>query len=190
MPDEPEKPRRQSFANAAKAGARYERLKARYKAEAAARQAAEAERDQLKAKPTPEDVVKERDTLKAQIRATKHKTAFELAAKAAKVRPEALEDLWELSKLDTSSDEPDAKVIETTLAEKVKARPYLIDGGSTAPANAPAKLSAGPGSQRGASVQSAGMTVTRAQLRDPEFMRHNQANIGKAYSEETLSIVD
>jgi hypothetical protein len=190
MADDP-KPKSRSFASAARMGRQLERYKAKLKAEADARQKAESERDELKKSPAPEDVVKERDALKGQIRSGKHRAAFDAAAKAAKVRPEALDDLWELSKLDTSADEPDAKAIEAAIGDKVKARPYLLDGaGDAVKEAAKAPLNPGPGSQRGARGDVGGMTVSRSQLCDGEWMQKNQDQMQEAIAAGLVTWTD
>jgi hypothetical protein len=147
------------------------------------------ERDELKARPSAEDVTTQLQKLQGERRADKHRSAFEKAARDAKVRPEALDDLWELSKLDTSADEPDPKAIGDSIAEKLKARPYLVGEGESAP-DPKAPLNPGPGSERGGRAQSGGMTVRYSQLADGEYMRANQDRIQELAAQGLVSFVD
>jgi hypothetical protein len=140
---------------AVKFGEKMARLKARLRSEAKARADAEKERDDLKARPSAEDTRTELEKLRAERRADRHRAAFDRAAKAKKVRVDALDDLWELSKLDTSADEPDDAAITAAIGEKTKARPYLLAGDEAPDPDPKAPLSPGAGSGRGARPNSA-----------------------------------
>jgi hypothetical protein len=174
MADEP-KPKTRSALKAGERIANLKRLARDRKAEAA-RLSKEVE--DLKARPSTEDLAKKVKDYQDKERTAKHRKSFDEAAKKAKVKPEALDDLWELAKLDTSADEPDPKAIETAVGEKVKARPYLV--GTEEPAPKPGStgkppLNPGPNANRGERSNNGGFTATKQQISDPQWMSAHQA---------------
>lgn len=123
---------------------------------------------------------KESDALKAELRGIKHRAVFDEAAKAAKVRPEALEDLYRLSEYKAEADVPDPEAIKTLIAGQAKARPFLFGDGQAAAGQQTEQAKPGPGrGQGGTGLREAvgKLQVTRSQARDAAFMRANQKEI-------------
>lgn len=166
-------------------------------------QAAEAERDRLKA--NPDAMAAENEKLRGEIREGKHRARFEALAREAKVNPsaEALDDLWHRSGYKPEGDAPSDDSIRKAIGEAVKVRPWLLQadgqapeapaptGGTTAP-QLPA-TPPGPGALRGDPAPNAGqMVVTRAQLSNPEWALNpaNQKAMNDARASQTLTIKD
>lgn len=130
---------------------------------------------------TPDQLAQEVDRLKGEIRVRDHRAAFEKLATAAKVRPEAIADLWALSKYTPETDLPDEKHLRGLIDDAKSTRGYLFDSSepskpsTTAPKPIPA-----PGRGAGSDPVEAGTIVTKAQLQDPVYMYYHQAEIGQA----------
>jgi hypothetical protein len=125
---------------------------------------------------------KEADTLKAELRTIKHRQVFDQQAKDAKVRPEALEDLYRLSEYKAEADVPDPDAIKTLIADQAKARPFLFGDGQAAQTGQQQAEQAKPGPGRGQGGtglrEAVGkLQVTRSQARDAAFMRAHQKEI-------------
>src|SRR5690349_15152512 len=94
----------------AEARGKLKRLVDRHKAERQelvdALQGAVDENDELKVKAAEADTLKTKlDELGGKVRAGSFRAAFDRAAKAAGVREDALDDAWDLAKVDTSKGE-------------------------------------------------------------------------------------
>ena len=152
-----------------------------------------AERDSLK---VPGKAAEELTKLKGELRAVKHRTAFDRAARAAKVPDAHLDDLWELSKLDTSADAPDDAAITKVLDEQKTKRPiYFADAQSTSSITAEtveAAAKPAPGSGRGQPLpagQQAFFQVRSKDLNDPKWRIANDAKLHKAFEDGNVRII-
>ena len=139
---------------------------------------------------------KELTKLKGELRAVKHRTAFDRAARAAKVPDAHLDDLWELSKLDTSADAPDDAAITKVLDEQKTKRPiYFADAQSTSSITAEtveAAAKPAPGSGRGQPLpagQQAFFQVRSKDLNDPKWRIANDAKLHKAFEDGNVRII-
>jgi hypothetical protein len=160
-----------------------------------ARVAAEKERDAATAtaegakKKFDESKLKaENDTLKAQIRESRHFTKLDELAKAKGVRPEALEDLRRLSEYKAEGDEPDEAKLNALIDEQKTKRPYLFgDAQPETPTSTP-----GPGRGQGQreSKPNGKFQVTRAQMGDPLWCAEHHAERSAAVKAGTLEIID
>jgi hypothetical protein len=153
------------------------------------------ERDMFRQKldSEPNDLILEIERLKGELRIRDHKDVFKKVATDAEARPEAIEDLWRLSGYVPQSDEIDPNQIRELVEEAKSAKPYLFQ---SKPADAgknegqPAARPPGPGFSRGVpDSTSGGMAVRKAQLRDPNWMRYNQAAIAEASKKGSLTIL-
>lgn len=138
------------------------------------------------------------EKLQGSLRADRHKAAFKQAAKEAKVRDDAHDDLWDALKLPLDSDEPDAEKIAKAVKAGVEKRKYMLtpedDGGGTSEGQetkeAPKKLPPGEGSGSGhRDKQVGGLKVKAEDLGDWAYMEKNGAAISKASAEGTLTIL-
>lgn len=122
----------------------------------------EGERDEWKGKydSAPSEHLTELQRLKTEIRDQKHKDKFNEVARKLNVRPEALEDAWNLSQYKIEADDPDEGVITSTLTGLLESKRYLAKeettepvGSQTAPVGATPKTAVvpkrGPGADRG-----------------------------------------
>ena len=141
----------------------------------------------------PNDFVQEIDRLKGELRLRDHRDLFKKVAAGAEARPEAIEDLWRLSGYVPQSDDVDENRIKELVEEAKSTKPYLFQ---SRPADAgknegqPAARPPGPGLSRGVpDSTSGGMAVRKAQLRDPNWMRFNQAAIAEASKKGSLTIL-
>jgi hypothetical protein len=166
---------------------------ARYKSERdesrAKLEAAEKELAELKAKPVDKTAVE----LRAELREIKHRAVFDKIAADLKAKPEALRDLWELSKYTPETDVADEAKIKELIGEQAKSRSYLFtEAAPSEPGKAkPAETKPpGPGNNRGGLVTNSGkFQVSRQQTRDREWMQANQAAYAKALSEGNVEWV-
>lgn len=132
----------------------------------------------------------ELDAAKAELRTTKHRRVFDEAAKKAKVKEGALDDLWNASGYKADADEPDAKAIEASIGELRKAKAFYFDpeeqgdGQGQGEGN---KLQPGAGASRGKPPgDPAKMRVSAAERTNPQFMKANQARMAEAAKEGRL----
>jgi hypothetical protein len=150
-----------------------------------------AELDALKAKPADPTAVQ----LRAELRELKHKAVFDRIASELKARPEGLEDLWKLSGYVPEADAPDEAKIKELVTAQVKERAYLFDGAApeAKPGEKP-KQEPGPGASRGGLVRDSGKFQVRRKgpgsMRDPEWMRLNQAEYNKQMQAGNVEIID
>ena len=141
------------------------------------RDAARKEASELKARIDGDPFRAENEALKAQIRTDKHRAKFEAKAKEAGLRPEAIEDAWNLSGYKSDSDTIDEAKIDSTLAEQKTKRPYLFGEPATTATEQPVP---GPGKGQGGTVTSGNngnIKVTRKQLMDMTWKKANRAII-------------
>lgn len=122
------------------------------------------ERDDFKTKlgNAPSTFREENERLKGEIRSRNHKDVFKRLAKDAKVRDEAVDDLWELSKYKPESDDVDEGKITGLIGDLTKTRSWLVQSGEANPTEPPAggktpittpPSPRGPGAGRGAAEQ-------------------------------------
>jgi hypothetical protein len=161
----------------------------------------EKDRDgwKTKAEAAPSDLQAKVDELTGKLRGVNHRAAFDKLAKAANVRPEAVQDLYDLTKYAPDADEVDEAKITTLIGEAVQSRPYLLgeekapDGASTQPGaatNGAVRLgnqAPPPGSALGTQDTASGRFVVRERdLKDAGWMFQNQSRIAEARRAGTL----
>lgn len=170
---------------------------------------AEAERDTARAAVTaaPDEKDKEIGWLKGELAGRDHRAAFDEAARGAGVKPENLDDLYELSGLKPGDAEPKAEDFAEFLAGAKAARGWAFGdvatdaggtsgakGGTAALGTQGIRLGATappPGAGRGASDHTSGLfTVRRGDARNPLWMRDNGAALARAQSEGRLRWAD
>lgn len=187
MDPEP-KPDTGSFDRAAKLGGAISRLKTE-------RNALRAERDDLKAKlekaPAADKLQADLDAARAELRGGKHKAAWKEAAAKAGLRPEAVDDAFGLSGYKAEADDVDPKAIEAAISKLKESRGYLFaDESAPDPAAEKPPLSKGAGSERGkAPADPVKVRVRSADVRDPEFMKANQARMAEAARAGNLEVI-
>ncbi len=124
---------------------------------------------------------KEADQLRAELRTIKHRQTFDQVAKDAKVRPEALEDLYRLSEYKAEADVPDPEAIKALIAEQAKTRPFLFGDGQPAAGQQQTEAARpGPGRGQGGNALSQALgklQVTRKDMQNPLFMRANSKTL-------------
>jgi hypothetical protein len=136
--------------------------------------------------------------LEAQIKSNAHRAKFNELAKAAGVKPNAVEDLWEKSGYKADGAEPDEKAMTKAIEAQRTARDYLFgdpNAGGTTPAagddeeddGAPEvkeleQPRPGPARGQGGQKKSTGSQTqfTDAQLRDPEWCFSNAGKLAAA----------
>lgn len=177
-----------SVDRAAKLGGAIARLKAD-------RKALRDENATLKAAGDPAKLKADLDKASADLRTMKHRRVFDEAAKKAKVKEGALDDLWNASGYKAATDEPDGRAIETLLGDLKKSKGFYFDpedaqgdgDGDGAPPPDDKKLQPGAGSSRGKPPgDPAKVRVSAAERMDPAFMKANQARMAQAQKEGRL----
>lgn len=155
-----------------------------------AKTAAETELSSLKAKNDVPTALKRVDELTGELRIIKHRKVFDKLATDSGVKPEALEDLYQLSGYKAETDVIDEAAVKAAIDGQKTARSYLFGAaGETVETPAPGtppqaqQLPPGPGSNRGGSPITPPQKFTEAQLSDPEFCMKNYAAITAAASE-------
>ena len=148
------------------------------------------ERDALKTRldAAPSDLQKELDRMKGEIRTRDHRQAFEKIAKEAKVRPEALNDLWQLAGIKPETDTVDEEGLSNLISEAVQARPYLLSQDAPEqPQKAqeqPNRLNVGTGYGRGGEPRR--FVVSPENLADGNWMKTNQSRLVEAHRDGTV----
>jgi len=170
-----------SVDRAAKLGGAIANLKGKLKA-------SRAEAETLRAAGDPAKLKAELDAAKGEIRITRHRRVFDEAAKKAKVKEGALDDLWSASGYKAEADEPDGKAIEKLVADLKGSKGFYFDpeeqGDGQGEGN---KLQAGAGASRGKPPgDPAKMRVSAAERTNPQFMKANQARMAEAAKEGRL----
>lgn len=169
-----------SVDRAAKLGGAIARLKGE-------RKALRDEVSTLKAAGDPAKLKGELDAAKAEIRTAKHRRVFDEAAKKAKVKEGALDDLWAASGYKADADEPDAKAIEAAVGDLRKSKGFYFDPEEGDGQGGERKLQPGAGASRGKPPgDPAKMRVSAAERTDPAFMKANQARMAEAAKEGRL----
>lgn len=116
--------------------------------------------------------------LKATIRDNAHRGKFDELAKAAGVKPKALQDLWERSGYKAEGDVPDEAKIKVAIETQRTDRDYLFEpaaaqgeGADEGNPDTPPEPKPGPGRGQGGTQRSTGtqFQATDAQLRDPAW---------------------
>lgn len=140
----------------------------------------------------------------AQIKARDHRDAFKALYDDGELKLKKsvpVDKLMNILGYTPEDDTPDPAKIKALIAGARESDPYLFDDPNTPPPDGgtgaggpapkptnPPELPPGPGASRGAADGHASgvLTVTRAQLRDHEWMRSNQAKIADAQKEGRL----
>lgn len=136
----------------------------------------EADRDE---RPTIEQV----NELRTKLATDRAKTEFQKLA-TGKIRPDALDDAWNLlgHKVNPDAEAPDVDSLTKGVESLVSSRSYL----APEPAK-PVKLEPGEGASRGGNDKDVGgFVVTEADARNPEFMALNQSKIAEHSKAGTL----
>lgn len=181
------------------------RLASRARGLKEALQAATAERDTLRARAAQlEQQVAELgqrtdataaaarvEELTAELRGLRHRAVFERVAAARKARPEAIEDLWQLSGYRPEADQADEAALGQLLDAQAKQRPYLFadagQGGQTAaepPRPGPASGQGGPAAAPGK------MAVSRKDLTNTQWMAKHGKALSEAFAADNVHWVD
>jgi hypothetical protein len=126
-------------------------------------------------------------SLKATIKLNAHRGKFDELAKAAGVRPKALNDLWDKSGYKADADAPDEAAMTKAIEKQKTDRDYLFEPADQVEADAdpagfndaPPEPKPGPGRGQGGNRPSTGtqFQATDAQLRNPEWCFANQGKI-------------
>jgi hypothetical protein len=135
--------------------------------------------------------VEELAALKIKVKLDGHRSKFDELARAAGVKPNALNDLWAHSGYKADGDTPDENAMAAAIEKQQTERDYLF--GEPAPAGdgrRPADMPPEPeqqarpavgrgqgGTQRATGSQT---QISDAQARDPVWCRANQAKLAKA----------
>lgn len=183
--------------------AEYDSLKAEKASHADKIAAIERERDDALAtvKTAPNEWRAKYEEAVASVKARDHRDAFrDVAADPAhKLKKSVTVDkLMSILGYKAESDTPDPDAIKALIAGARESDSYLFDedtpapdganaaGATPAPPPAPPTLPPGPNASRGAADGNAsGMFImTRANMRDPEWMRTNQGKIAQAQKEQ------
>jgi hypothetical protein len=173
------------------------KLQSDLEAERAGKGTLQAELDQLKtrANAAPAELQAELDKLRGDLRYRDHKDAIASLYGDAELglnKAVPVEKLMKILDYEAAEANPDLAALKLRIQGIRETDPYLFMSpgtGNAADGSAnpqkPAELPPGANASRGASDGNASgnFTVTRAQMRDPEFMRRNQAAIAKAGAE-------
>ena len=134
------------------------------------------------------------ETLRNQVTTDKHKTTFSKIAKELRVRDEAVEDLYSLSGYKVEGDEPDETAIKGLIGGVVKAKPYMISPEEPQQAKVPAPVKSsstpGPGVARTSLESATKLKVSRADMKNFDFMTRHQKEISEGLKNNTMEIVD
>jgi hypothetical protein len=145
------------------------------------------ERDQLAARTDTSAAAKRVDELTAELRGYKHRQAFDSLALKSGAKPEALNDLWQLSKVEAKTDEPDAAALQTVIDKQKTDRGWAFSVETPPPdPNAPPPPKPAVGSGQGSQHKGAAQ-FSEAQLSDPRFVMANFDRISAAASERVAS---
>jgi hypothetical protein len=131
--------------------------------------------------------------LEGQLRNQGHRAKFDALARAAGVKPNAMDDLWERSGYKAEGDLPDEAKIAAAIAEQRTKREYLFNASTEAAEGAeglegpdtPPEPKPGPGRGQGGTQRAAGgqFGATDAQLRDPAWCFAHAAQLTQAANE-------
>lgn len=144
----------------------------------------ERKRVEVELRKQVDDLTTEVSTLKTERRVQSHRSKFAEVASALKVRPEALDDLFALSKYAPESDDIDERAMKKAIENTLANRPHFVQGAEPEQVQQPALL---PGMSVVQGKASSGyFQPTPEQLSDTVWLYRNQANLAKAYTEGTL----
>ena len=139
------------------------------------------------------------DELTGKIRTGTHRAAFDKIADAARVRPEARDDLWKHLEYKAESDEVDEAKLSGLVGEALKGRTYLLAPDETStngardgskPAPRPLLRTDGDGGRGDRDTLARSFRVTEANLRDPRWVHDNQKQMQEAQKAGTLEVVE
>lgn len=119
------------------------------------------------------DAEAERDQLRTTLADATHGRAFDKIAVDLGVRPDARDDVWKLLNFKADGDVVDEKALREKVAAFVKDRPWTVGESKAAPKRLPKDELASKGGDGGSG--SGRRSVTREELRDPEFTGANAA---------------
>lgn len=85
--------------------------------------------EQFKAASDPQGLATKVKELEAEVRTRDHRAVFDRLARAAGVREDGLDDLWQLSGYKPESDAPDEAALTATIADQKGKRGYLFGQG-------------------------------------------------------------
>lgn len=134
----------------------------------------------------PDELRAEVERLQGELRTRDHRAVFEKVAAEARVRPDAIDDLYRISGYTPDSDTPDPNHIKSIIEDQVSRRAYLLAQEQTAAV--PPQVRGKPVASRGEPPSlgrgvpsdehvSNGLKITKEQLRNPEWVRRNQQRI-------------
>jgi chromosome segregation ATPase len=149
----------------------------------------ELEAAKTKVETNPDEWRDKYDQLNHKWRETNHKNVFDKVAKELKVREEAIDDLWKLSGYSPEGDDPDHDRIRGVVGEVVAAKPYLLAPEPEVDTKK-ARLPAGPNVARPSLEPVNKRTVSKAELRDFEFMRRHGKELGIGLKDGSIEIRD
>jgi hypothetical protein len=128
--------------------------------------------------------------LEGQLRDQSHRGKFDELARAAGVKPNALNDLWEKSGYKAEGDLPDEAKITAAIAKQKTDRDYLFNPAGEAAEglegqegpDTPPEPKPGPGRGQGGTQRATGgqFAATDAQLRDPAWCFANAGKMTQA----------
>jgi hypothetical protein len=128
--------------------------------------------------------------LEGKLRDQSHRGKFNELAKAAGVKPNALDDLWERSGYKAEGDLPDEAKIAAAIAKQKTDRDYLFNPATEAAEglegqegpDTPPEPKPGPGRGQGGTKRADGgqFAATDAQLRDPAWCFANAGKMAQA----------
>jgi hypothetical protein len=137
--------------------------------------------------------------LEGMIRVGTHRKAFDTAAAAQGVRPEAIDDLWTLSGYKAEGDTPDPAAISSTIETVKAAKSYLFQPAegqgqtektvTTPPVKTKLDVVMDNG-RGGGNIQIPGFRVTKANSQDYTWMKDNASKINEARKAGTLIMED
>jgi len=138
---------------------------------------------QLLSKTDVSAAAKRVDELTAELAGYKHRQAFDGLALKSGAQPGALNDLWELSKVEVRPGEPDAVALQAVIDKQKTERAWAFATPETpVDPNAPPPVKPAVGSGQGGNPKPAAK-FSEAQLSDPAFVMNNFAAISQAASE-------
>jgi hypothetical protein len=152
------------------------------------RDQARADSEKAKSKYDDSKLKAEMESLKVQLRDTKHRTVVDRHLAEAGIRPEARDAFYKLAEYKAEGDEPDEARVKAFVEEAKGKLGYLFGEPE------PADKGGGPGPGRGQGASAGGgngkFRVTRAQLADPHWCRENHDRRKEAMKAGTMEIVD
>lgn len=171
----------------------YEQLQASYDAALDEIEAANKEREEHgKFKASAEKSAARLAELEAKLRTRTHRDAAEKVFEESRVKKHLRDDMYRLSEWKADADEVDEKALRKHFAEVLERRPWAIDQEAAGDKPAKKRLDTEEPAGRGPAVSDkpGRFKVTRQQIRDPKWMRHNQDRYAEAIRSDSLDLVD